>query len=191
MADTPPTPKPSSGGGLSKKVGGIPVWVIGLVGVGVVGGVLYVRHKNAAAAAAASPGAGSAGSADGSGVAAVPSGPSGGGIDSDTIAAILASQGAGSTGSTSASTATTAAAYAAPAGETLVGGGYGLPKGGGATTAIKDAAGYSYQYISTPTQAKAIQSSGQKLYTQPVPGVFIVPTGPNAPGTPEFVRVPG
>ena len=54
-------PASSSGSFLTKKVGGVPVWGIGLVVVGVVG-YMYWRSKKAAGAAAASTTAGSSAS---------------------------------------------------------------------------------------------------------------------------------
>jgi hypothetical protein len=76
-------------GTLSKKIGGIPTWGYLAAGVVVIGGVLYLRKKNAAQAALAT-----STPASGTQVATTPFGPGGGdgGIGTDTLSAILASQ---------------------------------------------------------------------------------------------------
>ena len=104
----------SGGGGLSKKYGGVPLYVY--LGVGAIGvaGLWYERRKSAAAAAAAAA-ASANGSTTGTQAASASApvaagtygtGYSDGGIGADTLAAILASQ-AGTTSSTSTTTAST------------------------------------------------------------------------------------
>ena len=102
----------SGGGGLSKKYGGVPLYVY--LGVGAIGvaGLWYERKKSAAAAAAAAAAASANGSTTGTQAASASSpvaagtygtGYSDGGIGADTLAAILASQ-AGTTSSTTSTT---------------------------------------------------------------------------------------
>ena len=104
----------SGGGGLSKKYGGVPLYVY--LGVGAIGvaGLWYERRKSAAAAAAAAA-ASANGSTTGTQAASASApvaagtygtGYSDGGIGADTLAAILASQ-AGTGSSTSSTTTAT------------------------------------------------------------------------------------
>jgi hypothetical protein len=197
MAPAAAPARPAAGGsGLNKKIGGVPTWAYGLVAVAIIGGVMYVRHKNSAAAAAAAA-ANGAGSTSGTQMATTPYQPvdTSGAIGSDTLAAILASQGAGSTASQSTPAQTN---YTPPANEVAQGGGYmsqnrALP--------ISDSAGNQYVQINSappakgqPSAASEAQASGQTLYYQPVPGIFLVApsSGPGvwnlAGGTPLFVR---
>ena len=167
-----PAPAPSGGGsGLSKKIGGVPTWAYLAGAVVIVGGVLYLRSKNAKAAAAASAGAGSAGSAAGAGVATTPYGPAGGsGIGSDTLAAILASQGAGSTASNSSS-------WTQPTGQTQIGSGYGSTTP--SSTPVGGQGGATFSPIAQGPQVNALLAAGTPVYYQVTPGNF-VPLPPGA-----------
>lgn len=88
------------------------------------------------------------------------------------------------TGTSGASTT-----YTPPGTETLSGSGYTAPTG---KTLVQGATGSTYQYVKTPTQARALLGSGVKLFTQTTPGGFInVSTGNTlGSGTPQFVKVP-
>lgn len=174
----PDAPAGGGGGGLSRRVGGIPLGLWLAAGGVLVGGVWYVRRKNAAAAAAAASGT----SLTGTGAATTPYGPpsygyQGTGIDPSTLAAILASQGGGSTAQP-----VTPSSFA---GETLWNQGYYVP---GSTDPLTDAQGNTYEWVQNPAQAKGLKAQGATFYYQPIPGVF----SPLSPGiaAPAYVKIP-
>ena len=180
MADAPaaaPAGGARRGGFANSKIGGLPAPLVLAVGVVLIGGVWYIRKKNAAAAAATSAQTAATTTA---GVAATPYGPAGGqGIDSSTLAAILASQGQGNT--------TTAANYTPPTGETLTGAGYAPANPG---TPVTSAGGSTFQELGNWQAAQSLISAGQTVYYQPTPGVFapaaqngalVIPPGTNTP----------
>lgn len=172
----------SSGNPLKQKLGGLPMWAWGLGLAIAVGGVWYVRRRNAAAAAAAAAASGSSGLA-GTGAASTPYGPpsygyTGSGIDPSTLAAILSSQGSGNTATgTSAGTPT----------PTLLGQGYYVP---GSTVPVTDAKGNTYEWVQDTAQLKALQQQGAAFFYQPIPGFFSPYTVGGNVTAPVFVKIP-
>lgn len=180
---------PSGGSGLSKKVGGLPTW--GWIGIGVVGlwfAYRYVKAKNTATASTTTATGSSAVSATAAVPTAAGSYGGGGGTTSQVLGTILRQiqvlQTHKTTGTSGASTT-----YTPPGTETLSGSGYTAPTG---KTLVQGATGSTYQYVKTPTQARALLGSGVKLFTQTTPGGFINVTTGNTlgSGTPQFVKVP-
>jgi len=170
---------------LKSKMGGLPMWAWGLGLAVVVGGIWYVRRRNAAAAAAASAATSGSGVA-GTGAASTPYGPPsygymGTGIDPSTLAAILSSQGSGATAGSG--TAQTLAGTPTP---TLLGSGYYLP---GSTTPITDTKGNTYEWVQTTAQLHGLQQQGAQFFYQPLPGYFAPYTVGGNVIAPVFVRL--
>lgn len=178
----PPAATPTATGGsvFSKKLAGVPLGVWTVAAGVLVGGVYYVRKRDAANAAAAA----SSGLA-GTGAATTPYGPpsygyAGSGIDPNVLAAILASQGSGSSSTQGTGT------YTPPTGEKLQGSGYWLGPTG--SYPIPGSDGYNYTWVPTVADLNAGRAAGQVGYFQPVPGLFAPITGKEAPGTPIYFR---
>lgn len=151
------------GSGLSKRLGGIPVWVYGLVGVGVVGGVLYVRHKNAAAAVAASSAATTTPVP-----AAGPQGYQGTWSDQGAVQSILAAQQGSTATATTAPTSPYTLAPGQQAGTGSGRGGYNDPLG----LPLTDAQGNTYLPFADQSAATAYENAGNTLYNEIAPGIF-------------------
>lgn len=180
-----PTPAPKSGGsGLKAKVGGVPIYVLGIAAAVVGVGYFYWRRSKAAAAAAASnSSAANTASNATTGAASTPYGPAGGGgIDPGTLQAILASQGAGATASASS-------ANTPPTGEILSGGGY-QPSGNNTGQSVQGLDGNNYQWISGNSIA-TLGAAGTPIYVQTTPGSF-TPWNVNTyvPGTALYIQQP-
>jgi hypothetical protein len=173
MAEETPSAPPSQAGKgigskLSKKLGPLPVWGWGLVGlVGAYFVYKYISGKSAASAAATTAatapttGTTGVGSADTTGASGGGSSgySDGGGGQLAGLLSQLQSQGIG---------ATSAGPGTAPAVGAFSGYGYGAQGGPGS---YESAQGQSYQEL-TAAQIRAMLQAGQTVYEQVQPGVF-------------------
>jgi hypothetical protein len=161
-------PAPKAGGSiLTRKFGPLPAWAWAGIGVG----AFYLWRKRQAAAAAAAGQTATTTPATGL-PTSNSNAPSGYGYQGAGVGAPYPT---GAPAGAVAAAATPTNPYNVPtptpgaSGGTLQGAGYG---GQPNNPYVADAAGNIYDYVSSPTQAAALQAAGQTLYFQSAPNVF-------------------